>query len=269
MSDIPRSRHIYMEIAYDGTDFNGWQLQPNDPSVQGKLEQAMTSLYGGQLIRVQGSSRTDSGVHALGFVGHATVPESPYIPFENLFKALNRRLPDSIKIRRLHVVPDDFHARFDALGKAYTYVINLGEKMPFQSRYSWHLPQCTRLDAMREAFDILTGTHDFSAFAAEIERYEDAVRTIYRIDMQHFDQLLCITFVGNGFLYKMIRSIMGAVTAVGLGRISPADIAQILEGKKRTAHVTTCPPQGLFLMKVFYQEDELQGFRLEKPPVMF
>jgi len=269
MAENTISRHVFMEIAYDGTDYHGWQFQPNAPSVQEKLQQVMTDLYGRQPITVHGSSRTDSGVHALGFAAHTTLPESPYIPFENLFKALNRRLPDSIKIRRLQVINDDFHARFDALGKAYTYVLNLGEKTPFLARYSWHLPQCTRLDAMRESLDILTGTHDFTSFAAEAERYDDPVRTIYRIDTQQFGQLLCITFVGNGFLYKMIRSIMGAITAVGMGKLSPEDIARILVSRQRTAHVETCPPQGLFLMKVFYDQVALQSFQLEKPPVMY
>jgi len=260
---------IFMEIAYDGTEYHGWQLQPNAPSVQEKMQNLMSELYAGQKITLHGSSRTDSGVHALGFAAHAVVPESPYIPFENLQKALNRRLPDAINIRRLEVAPETFHARFDARGKAYTYVLNLGEKTPCLARYSWHLPTCTRLDEFRQALKLMTGTHDFSAFAAEAGRYDDAVRTIYRIDVQQFESLLCITFVGNGFLYKMIRGLMGAATSVGLGRMEVEDIARILASRQRTAHVETCPPQGLFLMKVFYDDAEMHAFQLDKPPMFY
>ncbi|MDD3118386.1 MAG: tRNA pseudouridine(38-40) synthase TruA [Victivallales bacterium] len=269
MPEALRPRHIFLEIAYDGTDFHGWQIQPNALTVQEKLQQVVSELYGGRYIHIYGSSRTDTGVHAMGFAAHATVPESPYIPFENLFKALNRRLPDTIKIRRLEVVPDDFHARFGARGKAYTYVLNLGEKTPFLARYSWHLPQCSRLDEVRAALEMLTGTHDFSSFAAEAGRYDDPVRTIYRIEAQHFGSLLCLTFVGNGFLYKMIRSLMGAITAVGMGRLEPDDIARIMAARQRTAHVETCPPQGLFLMKVFYDDAAMHSFHLDRPPMMY
>lgn len=269
MDEQPFPRRILMEIAFDGTEYHGWQLQPNGITVQQVIEDRLRNLYAGAAIRLYGSSRTDRGVHAMGMAAHLTVPESPYIPFANLRKALNKTLPESVRIRSVTSVGDDFNARFSALGKAYTYVINRGEKTPFNARYAWHLPDFYRLDSVREALSHLTGTHDFSAFAAEAHTYDDPVRTIYRIEMQEFGSLLCVTFIGNGFMYKMVRSLMGGIAAVGNAKIPPSEIEAIRDSRKRTALIETCPPQGLFLMKVFYQEEEMHAYKLEQPPLLF
>lgn len=261
-------RRIFMEIAYDGGTFHGWQFQPEHISVQQVIEEAFGSLYKGHEIKLHGSSRTDKGVHALNFVAHADLPLQPMIPVDNLKRALNNILCDEIVIRTVREASPDFHARFDALGKAYTYVVNTGEDLPFLSKCSWHYPAMQDFDAVREALDVLTGTHDFSSFAAEAGKYEDAVRTIFRIDMHRFGDLHCFTFVGDGFLYKMIRSIMGAAAVVGKGRLKAGDVKELLEMKKRIARVETCPPQGLFLMKVFYDQDAMQNFKLESLPFL-
>jgi len=268
MNEAVKPRRVLLEIAYDGTDYHGWQMQPNGTTVQEVLQQRLAKLFALPDIRVHGSSRTDTGVHALGFAAHVTLPESPYIPFANLQKALNRSLPVDIRIRSVTEVADDFHARFDAQGKAYTYVINRGEQTPFNARYSWQLPEFSDLPAARAALDQLTGTYDFSAFAAEADTYENTVRTIYRIDLQEFGSYLCVTFVGNGFMYKMVRSIMGGIAAVGMGKIPVGEIVAIRESRHRTARIETCPPQGLFLMKVFYREADLHAFRLEQLPLL-
>lgn len=269
MTEQELPRRILLEIAYDGTDYRGWQSQPNGVTVQDILQQRMSKLYAVEDLRISGSSRTDSGVHALGFAAHVTVPQSPYIPFANLKKALNRLLPESIRIRSVTTVSDDFNARFDATGKAYSYVINRGQQTPFASRYSWHLPEFVNLEGARIALDHLTGTHDYSAFVAQAHTYDDPVRTIYRIDMQEFDQFVCITFVGNGFMYKMIRGIMGGISSVGINKLSAEDIPRIRDGRRRTPRVETCPPQGLFLMKVFYREEDMHAFRLERLPMLY
>ena len=269
MSEDNQIRRILLEIAYDGTEYHGWQMQPNGITVQEIIQQRLAKLFALNDIRIHGSSRTDCGVHAMGFAAHVTLPESPYIPFANLHKALNRMLPQSIRIRAIQEVGKEFHARFDAKGKAYTYVINRGEQTPFNARYSWCLPEFTDLAAARNVLNELTGTRDYSAFVAEANTYEDTVRTIYRIDMQEFGPYVCFTFVGNGFMYKMIRGLMGAISVVGMGKLAAEDIARIRDSHQRTARVETCPPQGLYLMKVFYNEDELHRFRLEQLPMFY
>lgn len=266
MSDNAPARRIFMEIAYDGGAYHGWQRQPDMVSVQQVIEEQLSALFAGQDIRLHGSSRTDRGVHAMNFAAHADLPPFPAIPDANIKKAMNHLLPDNIVIRTLTGIHHDFHARFDALGKAYTYVVNRGEKLPFLTNYSWHYPPMRDFEAIRAAMDIVTGTHDFSAFAAEAGKYESAVRTIFKIDIRHFGSLSCFTFVGDGFLYKMIRGLMGAAAIVGKGAVSPDEISGILAGKIRTARIETCPPQGLFLMKVFYTESEMREFSLQSPP---
>ena len=152
-----------LEISYDGSDYCGWQIQPHSPSVQQTLQETLEKLYK-HPIHLIGSSRTDTGVHALGFVASFITPEQPDIPAENLMKVLNRRLPYSIRIRSAVEVPLSFHSRYDALGKAYTYVLNYGPESPFSVRYSWK--SCHTLDPekIKAVLPVLTGTHDYSSF---------------------------------------------------------------------------------------------------------
>ena len=257
---------LLLEISYDGGGYGGWQIQPNSPSVQQVLQEKLTKLFGGLPIHLIGASRTDAGVHAIGFAASFLTPDRPVIPPERLMTALNRQLPPAIRIRSLRPVPLDFHTRYDALGKAYTYVFNRGLDTPFAGRYSWRVRPGQDLDAMRECCAVLTGTHDFSSFVAERKNIDDAVRTIYSIDIQDFGQYRCVTFVGNGFLYKMVRCLIGTVEAVGRGKITPRDVARILEARDRTQAPETAPPWGLFLMKVFFDEAEIGAFRLEQVP---
>ena len=265
---VPVKRYL-MEIAYDGGSYSGWQIQPHCLAVQQVIQEHLTKMYDKQPIHLIGSSRTDAGVHAQNFAATFLAPEQPAIPMERVFKALNRRLPPDIKIHTIREVPLEFHARYDTCGKAYTYVLNLGENdSPFVGRYSWKPYRKQSVDLIRAAAARLVGTHDYSSFVVERKEIEDAVRTIYRIDVEEIGDFCCITFVGNGFLYKMIRCLMGMIEAVGAGVYSPDAVTRILEACDRTQAPETAPACGLFLMKVFYNETDRENFRLPGLPFL-
>ena len=257
---------LLLEISYDGSEYGGWQIQPNRPCVQQVLQEKLTKLFGGNAIHLIGASRTDAGVHAIAFAASFLIPERPAIPPDRLMKALNRQLPPAIRIRSVAEAPLDFHTRYDAVGKAYTYVFNRGLDTPFAGRYSWRIRPEQDLEAMRSAARILTGTHDFSSFVAERKNIDDAVRTIHSITFQDFGQYRCVTFLGNGFLYKMVRCLIGTLEAVGRGKLAPGEVAAILAARDRTLAPETAPACGLFLMKVFFDEADFSRFRLTEVP---
>lgn len=254
---------ILLEIAYDGTDFSGWQVQPDKRTIQGEIENKLARLYVNQLIRIHASGRTDSGVHALRQTATFTPPSHPYIPTKNLPTALNNALPDSIRIRTASFADGDFHARFSARGKAYTYVINRAERLPFRDRYSWHLPDCANIAGMREAADAFTGEHDFSSFVTKSSKIDNPVRTVFEIGISEFGPLLFLTFVGSGFLYKMVRGLTGAMAVVGTGVKKPADIAEIMDSKRSSDNTPPAPARGLFLQRVFYDADDSGNFEFD------
>jgi tRNA pseudouridine38-40 synthase len=181
----PLSR-VLLEISYDGSEYGGWQIQPNRLAVQEDMQKKLTKLYGGQFIHLIGASRTDAGVHAIGFAASFLTPVRPVIPLDKLLTALNRQLPPQVRIRSVREVSLDFHTRYDAIGKAYTYVMNLGLETPFSGRYSMLADPRQDINAMREAAKHLIGTHDYSSFVAERKNIDDAVRTIYDIRIQDF-----------------------------------------------------------------------------------
>ena len=257
---------ILLEISYDGSEYGGWQIQPNRLAVQEDMQKKLTKLYGGQFIHLIGASRTDAGVHAIGFAASFLAPVRPVIPLDKLLTALNRQLPPQVRVRSVREVPLDFHTRYDAIGKAYTYVMNLGLETPFSGRYSMLASPRQDVEAMREAAKYLVGTHDYSSFVAERKNIDDAVRTIYDIRIQDFDNFRCITVIGNGFLYKMVRNLVGTLDAVGMHKITPLDAKHILEARDRTIAPDTAPSQGLFLMKVFFEPDDPRSFELKQVP---
>ena len=265
VSYVPKGRFL-LEICFDGSGYSGWQIQPHCPSVQEVVQKTLTRLYGGQAIHLIGASRTDAGVHALGFAASYLYPAFPAIPDWKVRAALNRLMPPDIRIVSIREVPLEFHTRYDALGKAYTYVLNLGEETPFSARFSWKPPRPVDPARIADAAPLLTGTHDFSSFVVERSKIPDAVRTIYRIDVQPFGDYLCLTFVGNGFLYKMIRCLVGTLEAVGAGAISRDRVREILERRCRVGAPDTAPARGLFLDRVFYDEAERDAFALERVP---
>ena len=262
-------KSFLIEVSFDGSSFYGWQIQPDHITVQKVVQDTLKKLYAGQDVKVQGSSRTDSGVHALGLAVSFTTPSKPNIPMHKLKVALNSLFPDTIRIRTICEVDDEFNARFSSLGKAYTYVINTGEQLPFSSNYSWSHRNCRNISEMEKAAEILIGTHDFSSFTVLRSKVDSAVRTIYDIKLQQFGQYLCITYKGDGFLYKMIRCLTGALVAVGCNKINSDEILTLLNAKDRDKGQITAPPQGLFLMKVFYGSDLWQDFELKQLPFSY
>ena len=238
--------------AYDGTDFDGWQRQPGGGAVQNHIESALKQVFDLPL-QLHGSGRTDAGVHARGQCFHFDA-EWLHKP-EKLVRALHSVLPTSIRIKSVKSVSDDFHARFSVSGKRYLYNYYLGRADPVDDRYVWacrDLP--LDLEGMQSAADRLLGTHDFTAYSATHGKESDPnpVKTVSRLQLKQRGKFIRLDTEGSGFLYRMVRSIAGALYAVGRGRLSPDDIAEILESKKRTHRIVTAPAKGLFLDKVFY-----------------
>ena len=236
--------------AYDGGPFSGWQSQPTGDSIQDAIEQRLAEIFK-TAVRIHGSGRTDAGVHALGQVFQFDAEWKH--GSDRLRAALAARLPSAIQIKSLKPGKADFHARFSATGKIYTYRIQLGDADPFSRPYVWELHRPLDLAAMRRAAAVLMGTHDFRAFAATngTER-EDTVRTLSRLDLAVKGRSLKITAQSTGFLYKMVRSLVGILVAVGEGSATEADVARLLQAKERKPLVQTAPAKGLFLVKVLY-----------------
>lgn len=239
-------------ISYDGTRFSGYQVQPNKRTVQSELEAVLTKMHKGTNVKIAGSGRTDAGVHAKGQVVHFDSPLP--IPVEKWEMALNSLLPEDIAVLRVEKVHESFHARFDACGKEYRYFLYLSSKRdPFQRNYAYQYPYRLDLEAMEEACQYLLGTHDFSSFCSAKTEIEDKVRTIETIDLIQEGDLFSIRFVGNGFLYNMVRILVGTLLEVGSGDRKPIDILDILEKKDRRFAGKTAPAHGLYLWNVFYK----------------
>ncbi|MEH7352520.1 tRNA pseudouridine(38-40) synthase TruA [Neobacillus drentensis] len=239
-------------ISYDGSGFSGYQVQPNKRTVQTELEAVLAKMHKGNPVKVSGSGRTDAGVHAKGQVIHFDSPLP--IPEEKWEVALNSMLPEDISVRSVMIVDASFHARFDAVGKEYRYVLLLSSiRDPFQRNYAYRYPYQLNLEAMREASTFFLGTHDFTSFCSAKTEVEDKIRTIETIDFIMEGNLLTLRFVGNGFLYNMVRILVGTLLAVGSGDILPEEIPVILEKKDRRFAGKTAPAHGLYLWKVFYK----------------
>jgi tRNA pseudouridine38-40 synthase len=245
-----KRRHILVVVQYDGTDYAGFQRQPNVPTVQGELEQALERLLG-EPVHVVAASRTDAGVHALGQV--VTFWTANSMPVENLPGALNALLPQAVSAVEAAEAPEDFHPRFDAIGKQYTYrVLNRKFRSPFICRYAWHVSEPLDADAMRQAAELLVGQHDFAAFCASGGSAGRTLRHLYRLDVDENADILEIRAAADGFLYMMVRIIVGTLVQVGRGQLAPRDVTAILESRDRRNAGPTAPPQGLCLVCVDY-----------------
>ncbi len=239
--------------AYDGTDFNGWQKQPDGQSVQDKIEQALKTVFR-RSVRTIGAGRTDAGVHAREQVFHfdAHWVHTP----EALLHSLRRSLPEAISPRRIERVGSKFHALLSARGKRYRYRVCKGWALPEFDRVCHSMrDRGMNLGAMREASKRFIGTHDFSSFSANRRcgDQESPVKTVWRADWIDKGRELHLVVEGGGFLYKMVRGMTGAMLDVGLGKIEPEEIGEILASCKRTARVVSAPAKGLHLEKVFYR----------------
>jgi tRNA pseudouridine38-40 synthase len=240
-----------LTVAYDGTAYGGWQIQPNGVTVQELLEKAIEKVQGSRFT-VQGSGRTDAGVHARAQVASVslTTRHSPLI----LCRALNANLPEDVRVLRVQEVGAKFHARFSAKSKEYRYQIDTGKVAdPFLRRYEWHHPRPLDVPAMRRAARLLKGRHDFSALSANpMREIETPVRRVTKLTITRKGNALTIAVRANGFLYKMVRSMVGALVKVGEGRLTVEQLRAALASKRRTALIETAPAKGLFLWKVFY-----------------
>jgi tRNA pseudouridine38-40 synthase len=250
--DVTRvSRTIRLELAYDGTDLAGWQHQKGFPSAQAAVEAALAAACGVERVVVEGASRTDAGVHARCQVASARVETR--LDDSTLAKAIQARLPRSIRLTALLTVRDGFHARFDAGSKLYAYRIDCGDRRdPFQRRFAAWSRFPLDIDKMREGAKHLTGRHDFAAFATAGSPRVHTVRTLYTVHVWRRRSLVTLGFLGDGFLYNQVRNMAGTLMLAGSGKIAPEEIGAILASRDRRRAGPNAPPEGLFLLRVRY-----------------
>ena len=266
--------HWKLILTYDGTPYNGWQIQPNLPTVQGTLAHAIHQITG-ETVLPQGSGRTDTGVHALGQV--ASFFLATPIPAANLHRALNNALPPSIRVRTVEPVPESFHARHSALRKTYEYrILPRGVFCsPFRAPYLWPSRYQLNLESLQQAAAHVLGTHDFTSFAAtdpdlatRAEQLADEalnstpdsllptpclIRTIHHSTWRHHEDLFIYRVTGSGFLHHMVRNLVGTFVECASNRRSPDSIPEILAARNRSAAGLTAPARGLFLVEVDYK----------------
>ncbi len=254
--------NVLIKIEYDGTDFSGWQIQPNVRTVQGEIEHVLKYIAG-EDVHIHGTSRTDAGVHALGQC--ATFEWNSNMPVEKLPEVMNRRFgaggegrsgaPGDIRITSAEVMPDEFHARYSCKGKTYRYVIDKTGDI-FERHRAFQYPGASELntDAMREAAAHIVGTHDFKCFETSGGTpRETTVRTVSRLDISEDENSIVAEITGDGFLYNMVRIIIGTLVEVGAGKRSSSDLPGIIESKSRANAGFTAPPQGLYLKEIYFE----------------
>lgn len=246
-------------VEYDGTDYAGFQFQANADTIQRQLEQALAAALG-RPAQVRAASRTDAGVHARGQVVALDLPR----PFSlsRLAPALNWHLPRDIRVIRAMPAPGHFDPRKWAKGKIYRYfILNRPQPAAIGSRYSWHIPRPLNVPAMKQAAAFCLGSHDFASFQAAGSPVKDTVRTIRHLHLTRSGSFLTITCVGDGFLYNMVRILVGTLVETGLGQRQPQDMAAIVTARNRASAGATAPARGLFLERVLYRPS-LDSYRL-------
>lgn len=248
-------KRVMLVVAYDGTNYCGWQVQPNAVTVEGVINEKLSELLK-EDIRVIGASRTDSGVHAFGNV--CVFDTEARIPGEKVSYALNQRLPDDIRIRKSKEVPIDFHPRYCKCWKEYEYRITNAEfAIPTERLYSYYVYRNLNIENMQNAAEYLVGEHDFKSFCSTATQTETTVRTIYGIDVLKDGHIITIKVRGNGFLYNMVRIIVGTLVQVGLGFYDVDRVKEMLEAQDRTVAGPTAPACGLRLNRIFYEEEDM------------
>ncbi|MFO0888762.1 MAG: tRNA pseudouridine(38-40) synthase TruA [Isosphaeraceae bacterium] len=244
-------RNIKLTLAYDGTDFHGWQRQPGLRSVQEEVERAIERLTQAR-ANVTASGRTDAGVHALGQVAHFYTASRHSC--EVVARALNALLPPDVRVLEAEERPQAFHATLDARSKRYRYVIDNGPvACPFGLRYSWHISHRLADDRMHRAGQALLGRHDFRSFETEWPNRTSSVRTIFDLAVTRVDSQVWVEVEADGFLYNMVRAITGTLARVGSGKRPESWVGEVLRAETRVEAGPTAPAQGLFLLKVRYE----------------
>lgn len=242
---------VKMIVAYDGTNYSGWQIQPNGITIEQKLNEALCDLLK-EDIKVTGASRTDAGVHSLGNV--CIFDTNTRMPAEKISYALNQRLPEDIVVQDSCEVSEEFHPRFSKSRKTYEYrILNRKFRMPTRRLDTYFYYYDLDVDAMKLAAKYLEGEHDFKSFASVGGQAETSVRTIYSCTVEKKDEIITIRVKGNGFLYNMVRIIAGTLIKVGAGDIDPKQINQILEARDRSAAGPTAPAHGLTMIGLEYE----------------
>lgn len=243
-------RRIVITIGYVGSNYGGWQVQPNRDTVQARVEAALLALTGVQTT-VVASGRTDAGVHAIGQVAHFDTPVS--IPAKNFVRGLNRFLPPDIRVTKAEERDENFHARFSAHEKTYRYVLYMSktENALLYDR-AWRIDYPLDADKMRKAAEYLVGEHDFASFVSSGADTKTTVRNVKSISVVKRGKEIRLTFTANGFLYNMVRLMTGAIVLAGSGKIEPEEVKRMLEAKSKTAVTNVAPACGLYLVKVKY-----------------
>lgn len=242
-------------ISYDGTNYSGFQIQPKARTVQGELEKALKTIHKGEHIRIQASGRTDTGVHAKGQTIHF---ETPYgLPTNNWQRALNTLLPVDLYVREVEIAPNTFHARYDVVEKEYRYFIwNVRETDVFKQNYAYQFPYSLDIKAMKEACHFFEGSHDFTTFSSAKATIKGSkIRNMYEVSCHQEGSQIEFIFRGSGFLYNMVRIIVGTLLDIGQGKRQPKDINSLLEKKDRQLIGETVPAQGLYLWQVKYEKN--------------
>ena len=243
-------RNIKLTIEYDGTSYGGWQKQKNNRTIQQCIEEAIRLLTGEE-VELIGSSRTDAGVHAKGMV--ANFITNSQIPADKFREAINTKLPDDIGIIKSEEVDKNFHSRYDSKGKTYCYtLVNRYEKVCIGRNYVYQVREELNYDLMKEAAKYFLGKHDFKAFKTNGSSVKTSVRTISGLELELKDDVIKIFVSADGFLYNMVRIIVGTLIEVGKGKIKPEDIESIIKNGDRSKAGPCVPPNGLVLEKVFY-----------------
>lgn len=243
-------KRIMLTVSYNGTNYHGWQIQNNGITVQETLQTAVSKVLGKD-IAVHGCSRTDAGVHAKMFCCHLDCDDN--IPFDAFLRGVNSLLPNDIAILNCENVESDFHARFNAKGKTYVYkILNSNKKDPFIAPFVWQIERPLNIDKMNEFCKNLIGTHDFYGFSSSGRTVEDTVRTVSECVVTKEDDIITLKISGDGFLYNMVRIIVGTAVDVSDGRLESDCALSVFETKLRENAGVTAPPQGLFLEKVYY-----------------
>ena len=242
------SRNIALALAFDGSDFHGWQKQPNVKTVEGVLFDAVTGVMK-DVTDIFGVSRTDAGVSAYSYACNFFTDNS--IPTENIPRALNSLLPPTIRVFDAAEVPESFNSRFSVKKKTYKYkILNAFYNTPFAYNHNWHITKKLDIKAMKKQAKYLVGEHNFSAFCSAQEERDNKVRKIHKIDIRKFEENVEITITADGFLYNMVRIIVGTLVEIGLGK--ELNIKEILETRDRTKAGQTAPASGLFLYAAEY-----------------
>lgn len=241
-------------VSYDGTNFVGWQIQPNGRSVQEEIEKVLSQILNTP-TRIHGSGRTDAGVHAIAQVFHFDVTNS-ILDIDKFRYSVNRLLPKDIHVKAFSMVEDNFHARYDVVDKTYLYTLNMGEYDIFNRHIITQFMRPLNVERMRECLPLFIGKHDFKNFTTKEEDKNDFERTIFDFTLEQVDEGLVFEIIGSGFMRYMVRLIIGTLVEVGLGKLDKEDIIDLLNREDRSVSPYKAPPEGLFLAHVGYGEHE-------------